>query len=296
MATQYKKSFLSEFYPGTLLSKNYGSQLFDVLGQDLKLLRQFYKLRIDNVRKEHHIAIDGTLKQNNSVVNDLSHFSYKSRAKGTKDISVLYAYDVELKEPICATVYPGNSVVTVSYKKFIKDNNLVRGIIIDDKGFPVNTIRELLAQTPNLHYLTPIKRNDKRIEKYDVLKFTEIVPEIERHVVGNKVKLRDNTFLYAFKDIELASSENSTYLARTVKDKEFDADKHEKITNKFGVIIFESDVDLSLKDAYLTYESRWLLEAMFKQYKSNEALKETRVQEDFTVIGYEFVNFISTLI
>ena len=35
---------------------------------------------------------------------------------------------------------------------------------------------------------------------------------------------------------------------------------------------------------------------MFKQYKSNEALKETRVQEDFTVIGYEFVNFISTLI
>ena len=106
----------------------------------------------------------------------------------------------------------------------------------------------------------------------------------------------DNTFLYAFKDIELASSENSTYLARTVKDKEFDADKHEKITNKFGVIIFESDVDLSLKDAYLTYESRWLLEAMFKQYKSNEALKETRVQEDFTVIGYEFVNFISTLI
>ena len=81
---------------------------------------------------------------------------------------------MELKEPICATVYPGNSVVTVSYKKFVKDNNLVRGIIVDDKGFPVNTIRELLAQTPNLHYLTPIKRNDKRIEKYDVLKFTEL--------------------------------------------------------------------------------------------------------------------------
>lgn len=99
MATQYKKSFLSEFYLGTHLSKNYVSLLFDVLGQDLKLLRQFYKLRIDNVRKEHHIAIDGTLKQNNSVVNDLSHFSYKSRVKGTKDISVLYAYDVELKEP-----------------------------------------------------------------------------------------------------------------------------------------------------------------------------------------------------
>ena len=57
MATQYKKSFLSEFYPGTLLSKNYGSQLFEVLGQDLKLLRQFYKLRIDNVCKEHHIAM-----------------------------------------------------------------------------------------------------------------------------------------------------------------------------------------------------------------------------------------------
>ena len=110
------------------------------------------------------------------------------------------------------------------------------------------------------------------------------------------MKLRDNTFLYAFKDIDLAGSENSAYLVRAEKDKEFDADKYEKITNKFGVIIFESDVDLSLKDAYLTYESRWLLEVMFKQYKSNDALEKTRVQGDFSVIGSEFVNFISSVI
>ena len=51
---------------------------------------------------EHHIAIDGTLKQDNSTVNDLSAFSYNARVKNTKDISVIYAYDIEKMEPVCA--------------------------------------------------------------------------------------------------------------------------------------------------------------------------------------------------
>lgn len=296
MSTQYKKSFLSLFFPGTHLSKNYISNLFDNIGQDVFRRRTFYAKRLERVCKEHHIAIDGTLKQNNSIVNDLAHFSYKSKVKGTRDISVLYAYDVENKEPLCATVFPGNCIDASAYGRFIKENKITKGIIVDDKGFPVNNIRSELANNPELHYLTPIKRNDRRITKYNALTFTEVVSGIGKHIVGNKVSLPDGTFLYAFRDTDLAHFEEIAYMSNSEKKKEFDADKFAKQTSSFGTIVFESDVDMSVKDAYLTYDSRWLLEVMFKQYKSNEALEKTRVQGDFSVIGSEFVNFISTLI
>ena len=42
----------------------------------------FYQRRLAQMSKEHHIAIDGTLKQDTSKVNDLSDFSYKARVKG----------------------------------------------------------------------------------------------------------------------------------------------------------------------------------------------------------------------
>lgn len=58
----------------------------------------------------HHIAIDGTLKQDSSTVNDLSAFSYKARKKGCQEVSALYAYDIEAMEPICAEVFPGNGI------------------------------------------------------------------------------------------------------------------------------------------------------------------------------------------
>ena len=40
---------------------------------------------------------------------------------------------------------------------------------------------------------------------------------------------------------------------------------------------------------------RWLLELMFAQYKRDEGLSATNVQDDFSVIGEEFVNFITPI-
>ena len=64
----------------------------------------------------------------------------------------------------------------------------------------------------------------------------------------------------------------------------------------FGVIVFESDQDLDPKTAYACYDDRWLLELVFNRYKSDECLDRTNVQGDFSVLGSEFVNFISTVI
>lgn len=49
------------------------------------------------------------------------------------------------------------------------------------------------------------------------------------------------------------------------------------------------------KTACLCYYKRWVLELIFRQYKNDQCLDKTGVQEDISLIGAEFINFISTV-
>lgn len=91
-----------------------------------------------------------------SLVNDLSAYSRKARVRGCCGVSVLYAYDIEKMEPVCTEVFPGNSIDASSYPAFIRDNDIRKGIIVADKGFPPGKIRDELRDRPDLHFLTPI--------------------------------------------------------------------------------------------------------------------------------------------
>ena len=123
---------------------------------DGAMRRDFYIRRMDAVASDHHIVIDSTLKQDTSIVNDLSAYSHKARIKVCADVSVLYAYDLEKKEPICAEVFPCKFIDATSYPAFIEHNNITRGIIVADKGFPPSKIAHQLEMHPGLHFLTPI--------------------------------------------------------------------------------------------------------------------------------------------
>ena len=112
----YEQSFLSELYPCVALSKNTVSDFWGDLGKAYSRIVSFMKIRVSTVEKGHHILVDGTLKSNESKINTLSDFSRKARTKGTRDISLLYAYDLEEQEPICSKCFPGNMPDSVSYK------------------------------------------------------------------------------------------------------------------------------------------------------------------------------------
>jgi hypothetical protein len=229
-------------------------------------------------------------------VNDLSAFSYKARVKGCKEISVLYAYDIELMEPICAEIFPGNSIDASSYPAFIRDNNIRKGIIVADKGFPPSKIEGLLKERPELRYLTPIKRNDKRIAENLMLAFEEVLEGmIDTRIIFKKCAIAGGRFLYSFKDAKRAAAEEAGYLANAEKKHDFAPAEYEKKKKTFGVIVFESDQDLPGKTVYLCYDDRWMLELVFARYKNDECLDKTNVQGDFSLIGSEFINFISTV-
>ncbi|MFA6680324.1 MAG: hypothetical protein WCR96_07560 [Candidatus Methanomethylophilaceae archaeon] len=294
-STHYGRTFVSHYYPNVPLSKNTVGALFKKLGMDGGKRKSFYANRIGRVAAEHHIAIDGTLKQDTSTVNDLSAFSYKARVKGCKDVSVLYAYDIEDMEPLCAEVFPGNCIDACSFSAFINDNGIDRGILIADKGFPISSIAQDLKSRPGLHYLIPIKRGDLRIRDNNMLEFDEVVTGTDKNVVGKQVKLKEGKYLYSFRDAYLAGKEESSVITKSKKKESFDSKSYLSHRDAYGLIVFESDLDLPLGKVYKNYEDRWLLELLFAQYKGAECLDSTGVQGDYSLIGVEFVNFIATL-
>jgi transposase len=233
MATHYRRTFVCKDYPGAALSSNSISSLLQRIGMNGSDRKQFYQLRMKATSADHHIAIDGTLKQDNSKVNDLSAFSRKARVRGIREVSVLYAYDIERMEPICAEVFPGNSIDASSYPAFIRDNDIQRGIIVADKGFPPSKIKEELKERPDLHFLTPIKRNDSRISGNDMLSFEGVLSGIDAHVVYKKKQIKGGRYLYAFKDAKRATAEEMSYLANAQKKNTFSPEKYAKKTSSF---------------------------------------------------------------
>lgn len=293
--THYLRTFVCKDYPGAAMSKNSIGSLLQRIGMNGSLRKQFYQRRMRATAEDHHIAIDGMLKQDNSKVNDLSAYSRKARVRGCSEVSVLYAYDIERMEPVCAEVFPGNSIDASSYPSFIRDNDIRKGIIVADKGFPPSKIKEELRERPELHFLTPIKRNDTRITRNDMLTYEGVLSGIDAHVVYKKKQIKGGRYLYAFKDTKKASAEEAAYLARAQQKGTFSPEKYMQKQATFGVIVLESDQDLDPKTAYLCYEDRWLLELVFNRYKNDECLDHTDVQGDFSVIGSEFINFLSTV-
>ena len=294
-STEMRFSFLSVWYPQVQLSRNTVCTFLQKLGMAHDRRISFNGLRLSQVCKEHHVAIDGTLKQDTGRCNSFSAYSHKAKVRGIRDISILYAFDINTLEPVCAEVFQGNSIDAHSYSAFIRDNHIERGFILADKGFPHDAAAKEFAEHPELHYLNPLKRNDKLIEKYELLKFEEQLYGIDGLVVCKKVSLPDGTFLYSFKDEGLRANEGRSFLNNTRRHQSFDQKEYASRNERFGLIVFESDVDLTCEQVWRCYMERWMLELVFAQFKGDDELTTTNVQSDFSIQGSEFINFIASI-
>lgn len=300
LASYYEENYISKLIPGVKLSAPKISNFLKLLGGNQTLMKDFLKIRVARVSAEQHVAIDGTLKQDTSEINDLSGYSFKSRVKGCRDISVLYAYNIEEREAICFDVYPGNMIDATSYKFFIERNGLNKGIIVDDKGFPVNSAKEAFNKNPDLGFLTPLRRNDKRIKGNNMMEFDSSIT-YRGKVIACKRKeiIKDKKWLFAFKDSYKAAKEEKDWLKNHASIKMSNdeyREEYNKKKNVFGTIVMESNRELTCLQAYEAYAQRWLIELTFRQYKQALDLDSTRVQYNSSVYGTELINFIATII
>ena len=61
-------------------------------------------------------------------------------------------------------------------------------------------------------------------------------------------------------------------------------------------MVLESDLDLEPEIIYKAYGNRWEIELVMRYYKSACEFDETRVQDDYSVIGSEFCDFLATVL
>lgn len=292
----YDNSFLSELYPGVALSKNTVSTFHSNLGKNCSRIIHFMRNRTAAVGIDHHLLIDGTLKSNESKVNSLSDFSRKAAVRGSRDISVLYAFDLDTMEPVCSKCFPGNMLDCTAYGNFIEENNITRGLIVGDKGFPSSAAESHFAGHPDLHYLNPVKRNSKLIERHKMLSFEAILPGYEG-ITYKKAKVHGkDKWLYSFRDTAKAAKEEKDYLNRAKAEGVYDDKEFRQRQQSFGTIVLECDLNLAPERVYKAYSGRWEIEIVMRYYKSACGFDETRVHDDYSVIGSEFCDFLSTLL
>lgn len=291
---QYDTSFLSEIYPCVALSRNIVSDLFGSLGKNISRIIAFMKRRVESISIKDHLLIDGTLKSDESSVNSLSDFSRKAKKKNSRDISIIYAFDLEKKEPICSQCFPGNMLDVTGYSDFIEKNGIKRGIIVADKGFPSSAASTHFSKNPDLHFLNPVKRNSKFSTTHDMYSYNGVLKGYDS-VLYKKEKVNGiNKWLYSYRDQRKASKEEYDYIKHNstgYSDKDF-----KKKQKTFGTVLLECDLDLSPEDVYFAYSQRWEIEIVMRYYKQACELDETRVHTDYSVYGSEFVSFLSSIL
>ena len=292
----YEQSFLSEYYPGVALSKNTVGTFLHDLGKACSRIGGFMRRRAEEIAGDHHVLVDGTLKSDESGVNSLSNFSRKARVKGTRDISVLYAFDLEAMEPVCSKCYPGNMLDLTAYPDFVESNGISSGIIVGDKGFPSKAIDEFLSEHPGLHYLNPVKRNSKFIATHNLYNFSGVLQGHAGITFKREKCTGASKWLYAFRDSEKAAAEEKAWLKNAMENGTFDDGEFKRKQRSFGTIVLESDLELEPEVIYKAYSHRWEIEIVMRFYKDVLGLDETRVHDDYSVIGSEFCNFLASVL
>ena len=289
----YDSSFLSEFFPRCGLSKNTVSTFQKDLGRTCSRIVNFNRNRAGRIKLSDSVLIDGTLKTNDSKINTFSEFSRKGKIKGRRDISILYAFDLTEKKPICSQVYPGNMIDLTAYGNFIEINAIDKGVMICDKGFPASSIEELLTEKPQLKYLNPIKRSLKIATEHRMYNYDNILPG-EDGIQYKKSKINGKEkWLYSFRDLTKAAQEEKSWILRHKKEGTYCDQEFQKARDKFGTIIFESNLDASPEEIYAMYSQRWEIELVMRYYKSALEFTETRVHSDESVMGAEFIDMIA---
>ena len=293
----YDSSYLSNLYPGVGLSKNAVSAFVYNVGKTYSRVISFMKDRVSGTASDSRLLIDGTLKSNHSKVNTLSEFSRKAKLKGRKDISVLFCFDLTRMEPVCSKCYPGNMIDSTAYESFLEENGITTGLIIGDKAFTEEAAKKHFEGNDSLHHLNPLRRNSKYIGKYKMLEYQGAL-DSDDSVLYKKAKVEDEgKWLYSFRDSDQAVLEEKDFLKR-MKGNEagYTGEEYKKRRDSFGTIVFECDLDWTPEEIYFAYSQRWTIEVVMRYYKHALDINDTRVHEDLSVYGSEFIDFLACLL
>ena len=296
MMRTYQESFISETYPGLNLSKNNVCTFLRNVGRAYNHTLRFMRNRVSSCGADDRLIIDGSIKQDHSRINSMSAVSRKTCHTKHRDMSIMYCYGMRSREPLCCKAYPGNMIDLRAVSDFISENKITEGILIMDKGFPIESVESEIRKHKGLHFLLPMKRDRPEIKKYSMLAFDSCLPDA-RGISCKKTGAVWNghkVWFYSFRDPQIAKDEEILYL-NGKGPSEVDAKELASMRKMFGTLVFISDLNLECKEVDMIYNERWMIELMFRFERDILEMDDTREHSDYTVIASEFLDYLAAI-
>ena len=328
----YTWTILEDLFPGVHLSPRTAGEFMKRVGANLSKVVEFQKARVSGSGMVGQVVIDGTLKGFNSKECFFSTFSRKGREKGSKDMSILVAYSLDTTEPICSMTFSGHTIDSVAVQKFIRTFGLTNAFLVArpleegeddldmavmDKGFgTAKAIKGYREQ--GLHYLVALKNTLSVVKDHglaDAFKLLDgykeariLYKRVKLVTIGGKeIEVNEGDefdasgvtytrYLYAFRDVKEIGAQGDVYIKQALKKGRFSEEKMAEKFGTLGLIVFESDMDISPLRAYTAYARRWDIEVFVKFAKS--IMDEGAVWRELeaTVIAENFICLLSETI
>lgn len=294
-----EQSFLSLIYSNVKFSYHCLSKLLDALGRRQERVHLFEQSLLDECSKE--IAIDGHDIKSTSHQNDLAEIGNKFTTFKDMQLNILMAYDINTDTPLVSRAYPGSILDKTSIKDLLEFHKYKDMLFIIDRGFYSKENIDIFSQNNN-HYIIPLSPNLKDYKMAtNEMNFHEIfVYEKEKKITSieyRETRLDNETRIIVYRDLTQNAKEKADFLKNMERNPEkYTKEKYDEIKDFFGVIVLQTNLNISSKEIYQYYKKRWGIETFFNYFKNKVDITSLGLSDYYATQGMSFIMLVVGLI
>lgn len=294
-----EQSYLSKLYPSISFSYYNLSKILDALGRRQEKVHLFEQSLLDDSSKE--IAIDGHDLKSTSHQNNLAEFGNKFNNFKDMQMNVLMIYDINKNIPLVSRAYPGSILDKISVEDLLEFNNYHDMLFIIDRGFYLKSNIELFSENNN-HYIIPLSSNLKEYKTAtENMEFHDIfVYEKDKKVTSIEYKenrIDEKTKVIVYRDLTQNAKDKADYLKNIeINPSKYTKEKYDEVKDFFGVIVLQTNLDITAKEIYIYYKKRWKIETFFNYFKNRVDINALGLSDYYTTQGMCFIMLIVGLI
>jgi hypothetical protein len=303
MDVAYAKSAVSMILPEVHLSRNTVSSFLGRLslqrGGMVRFMREYASCGGGG------IIFDGSSFVSGSRTNPFCGKGYSPGNAGKTQIRLLYAYDRENRVPVYFMVVPGGVSDKSAFEVALDEIGGGGFTVILDKGF---FSAKNIALMDGLDFIIPLQKNTALVP--DGMKsFSAYEKNIRNRFVYHKravyfAEVEQDRFkgcrLYVYYDCERRQYLLDGYFGRIQGE---DGAVPEELTDQviadtvgLGVSFLLTSLDITARQAYLDYKTRWEIEAMFDTHKNTLGFNMKYEASYSTQEGWAFIEFLALLV
>lgn len=299
MDLHFKQDFLSEVFPGVSLSDKKMTTLLKNIGSDREKINAFFK---EFFKAGEHILMDMTAIHSKSKEMSLNLPGYNSSGNFDPQANLLLLFSQSQHEPVYYRLLPGNIRDVKSVKLSLREAGINDAVFIADKGFySADNIVEL--EKSELQYVIPLKRNHtlidyKPLQKKGKRGLKHHFKFQDRYIFCSISKINESKTLYTFLDDRLRLEEEQSYLNRidVQKEDKLSIKEFHKAAHTFGTFTILTNLSEKMPlEIYEFYKSRMEVETAFDAFKNTLQADRTYMQNDQSLEGWMFINYLSLL-